>query len=285
MKTLLFMFAMGFVMSMSAARAQEQPSCCSTSAKDFAALGDDPAFIAAHLAPLPFQKDPGPGKMISFKTKDGKTAHAFEVKAPSPSSKVLFVFHEYWGLNDYIKREAEKLQAELGDVNVLALDLYDGKVATDPKVAVSYMQAVKEDRARAIIAGAISHVGKKAKIGTIGWCYGGGWSLQASLMARKQAQACVMYYGMPEKNVEILKTLNTDVLGIFGKKDQWITPAVVDQFEKSMKEAGKHLEVKSYDADHAFANPSNPKFDKDATEDAHAAAMNFLKKHFEEANG
>jgi carboxymethylenebutenolidase len=51
-------------------------------------------------------------------------------------------------------------------------------------------------------------LGKSAKIGTIGWCFGGGLSLQASLTAGKQAAATVMYYGMPEercgetKNVE-----------------------------------------------------------------------------------
>jgi len=58
------------------------------------------------------------------------------VKAAGPTKKYLFVIHEWWGLNDYIKQEAEKLQKELG-VNVIALDLYDGKVTSDPKTARS----------------------------------------------------------------------------------------------------------------------------------------------------
>jgi carboxymethylenebutenolidase len=277
---LMFLFVLG-----ATASAQNTQSCCSSATQSFAMLADDPAFVNAHLAPLPMQKEPGPGKMITFKTKDGSKASAFEVKSPTPTKNVLFVFHEYWGLNDYIKQEAENLQKELGNVNVLALDLYDGKVATDSKVAASYMQAVKEDRARAIIAGAIAHVGKKVSIATIGWCFGGGWSLQSSLMAGKQAIACVIYYGMPEKDVEKLKQLHTDVLGIYGTQDKWLTPEVVAEFEKNMTAAGKKLEIKSYDADHAFANPSNPKFNKEATVDAHAAAMEFLKSRLGVKNG
>jgi carboxymethylenebutenolidase len=189
------------------------------------------------------------------------------------------MIHEWWGLNGYIKQEAEKLQKELGNVNVYALDLYDGKVADNAQDAGRYMGEVKEDRARAIIQGAIDRAGKKAKIYTIGWCFGGGWSLQASLMAGKQGRGCVMYYGMPESDLAKLKKLNADVLGIFAEKDAWITPAVVATFEKNMKDAGKKITVKSYDADHAFANPSNPKYSKEFAEDAHQRALAFFREH------
>ena len=84
------------------------------------------------------------------------------------------------------------------------------------------MQGVKEDRAKAIIKGAIAYAGPNAHIATIGWCFGGGWSLQASLLAGKQDVACVMYYGMPEQDVNKLKTLHADVLGNFANKDNWI---------------------------------------------------------------
>ena len=182
------------------------------------------------------------------------------------------------GLNDYIKKESERLYNDLGNVNVIALDLYDGKVATTREDAGKFMQAVKEDRAQAIIKGAIEYAGPKARIATIGWCFGGGWSLQASIMAGKQDVACVMYYGMPEKSVDRLKTLNADVLGNFANKDQWINPKVVAQFETDMKEAGKKLYVHEFDADHAFANPSNPHYNKDATADAYSKAIPFIKE-------
>ncbi|MBK5283981.1 MAG: dienelactone hydrolase family protein, partial [Bacteroidia bacterium] len=162
--------------------AQSKHSCCSTaSTTEFAMLGKNESFRSSHLSPLPFHFVPVKGKLISIKAGDGKQATVFEVRADMPTENYLFVIHEWWGLNDYIKQEAEKLQEELGNVNVLALDLYDGKVAANKEDAGKYMGEAKEERIRAIINGAISYAGKEAHIQTIGWCFGGGWSLQTSI--------------------------------------------------------------------------------------------------------
>ncbi|WP_262920584.1 dienelactone hydrolase family protein [Hymenobacter sp. 5516J-16] len=98
-------------------------------------------------------------------------------------------------------------------------------------------------------------------------------------MAGPKAKGCVAYYGMPEKDVAKLKTLNTDVLFVFAKQDKWINQEVVSQFGKDMATAKKGLTVKAYDADHAFANPSNPKYNKGFAEDAHTASVTYLKKN------
>jgi carboxymethylenebutenolidase len=141
------------------------------------------------------------------------------VKSSKPSNRVVFLFHEWFGINDYIKREAEQLQNELGAVTVLVLYLYDGKIATTQQEAGRYTAAANEERIKSIIWGAIEYVVARAAIGTIGWFFGGGWSLQASLLAGKHAATCVMYYGMPEKHAEFLKTLIAPVHGIFSKRD------------------------------------------------------------------
>lgn len=261
----------------------QKMSCCKPSTTEqFNQLASTDQFASIHLAPIPLNYIPEKGTMITFECADGTKGNAFEVKAGEVKGKKatniwLFVFHEWWGLNDYIKREAERISNELPNVNVIAIDLYDGKVADTSTVAQEIMQSIKDERARAIISGAIKYVGKKAKVGTIGWCFGGGWSLQASLMAGKQAIACVMYYGMPEDNLKKLKKLNTDVLGIFATKDKWITPEIVSAFKKNMIAADKKITVKSYNADHAFANPSNPNYDKVSTDNAHKLALSFLK--------
>jgi len=127
--------------------------------------------------------------------------------------------------------------------------------------------------------GALAYVGKEAKIYTIGWCFGGGWSFQASLLAGKQAAGCVMYYGQPEKDQTKLKALNTDVLFIAATQNQWINKEVVSTFEKDMKSAGKKLTVKNYEADHAFANPSNPKFSKVLAAEAYSQTLAFFRAH------
>jgi carboxymethylenebutenolidase len=199
------------------------------------------------------------------------------VKAEKPTNYYLFVIHEWWGLNDYIKQESEKLGKELG-INVIALDLYDNKIATSPDEAGKMVQSVKTERAVNIIKGAYVYAGGNAKVFTIGWCFGGGWSLQTALLGGNQVMGCVMYYGMPEKDVNRLKTLNCDVIGFFANKDGFITPALVEEFKANMKAADKKLTVYQYDAEHGFANPSNPHFNKEATSDAYGKTIAFIKE-------
>ena len=177
-------------------------------------------FKAAHEDPLPFVYKSLKGKDITYKTSDGVDAHAFEIKADNNSPYYLFVIHEWYGLNGHIKQEAEKLHNDLG-INVIALDLYDNKVAANRDDASKYMQMVKTERAINIIKGAYSYAGSEAKVFTIGWCFGGGWSLQTAIEGGNQATGSIMYYGQPEKDVDRLKTLKCDIIGFFGNQDEW----------------------------------------------------------------
>jgi carboxymethylenebutenolidase len=285
MKHLLTLFAALLCLQF-AAQAQAPASCCAKQAAPeamlaFAQIAADPSFVKEHAAPLPFDySQQEAGKIITYFTPDSSTAYAYEVKPATPNGKYLFVIHEWWGLNDYIKREADRLAQAMPGVTVLALDLYDGKLATTPQEASRLVQAVDQNRAKNIIRGAILHAGPKAQIATLGWCFGGGWSLQAAMLAGKQAVGCVIYYGMPEKDVNKLKTLNTDVLGIFATRDQSISPAVVQQFQADMKKAGKQLTVHNFDAVHAFANPSNPQYDATSADKANKLALDYLRRKF-----
>lgn len=257
---------------------QSQTSCCSvTVSSQNAILAMNEKFASKHEVPTPFKLEIQKGELITFSTKDTLNGNAYYIKALKPTKKVLFVFHEWWGLNDYIKQEAETFALEMGDVDVFAIDLYDGQVASDVATAQKLMSGLKQQRATTIVNGIIAKVGVDKSIATIGWCMGGAWSLQSTLLENKQAKACVMYYGIPEKSIDRLKTLNCDVLGIFAKQDQFINTELVKTFEANMKTADKKLTVYNYDADHAFANPSNPKFNKEFSADAHAKALAFLK--------
>jgi len=251
--------------------------CHTSPTEKFALFVQDDNFNMSHPDPLPYVHQSEIGKMVTFKTADGKDGIGYVLMAAKKTNNWIFVFQEWWGLNDHIKRESEKLYNDLGNVNVLAIDMYDGKLATTREDAGKYMGEFKQDRGNAIVKGAITFAGKSAKIGTIGWCFGGGQSMQASLTAGKQAAACVIYYGMPETDVNRLKNLNTDVLNIWPTQDQWINKEVTEKFEANMKEAGKKLTTKAYDADHAFANPSNPKFNPEFTADAYKSTLEFFK--------
>jgi carboxymethylenebutenolidase len=248
-----------------------------TSSDNMAQFTKDEKFNEAHEIPKTLnlvQK----GKPITYETSDGKTAGAYFLKSVEKSDKFLFVIHEWWGLNDHIRQEAERLFDAIGNVNVMALDLYDGNVATTREDAGKFIKMVTDERAKAIINGALAYTGKDAKVATIGWCFGGGWSLKSSVLAGDQGIGCVMYYGMPVQKADQLVGLKAEVLGLFAEKDGWITPEVVNNFEAIMKATGKTVTTKQFDAEHAFANPSSPRYNESAAQEANAMALKFLKE-------
>jgi carboxymethylenebutenolidase len=164
-------------------------------------------------------------------------------------------------------------------MNVIAVDMYDGKVAATPDSAMKLMRGADMGRMNAIIQGAIKNAGADASIYSVGWCFGGMWSLQTAILAGPQAKGSVMYYGRPESNMDKLKSIQCDIIGFFGNQDRSPSPEMVTAFEKNMEAAGKKLNTYKYDAGHGFANPSNPKFNAEATADAYAKAIAFLRSH------
>ena len=238
-----------------------------------------PAFAGMHPSPVVVNPENLLGKMMSFDAADGKQANAYFIAAKKKSNKYLIVIQEWWGLNENIKMEADKYYTDLGDVNVIAVDMYDGKVAATPDSAMKLMRGADMGRMTAIMQGAIKYAGSKSSIYSVGWCFGGMWSLQTAILAGPQAKGSVMYYGRPESNMEKLKSIQCDIIGFFGNLDQSPSPTMVNDFEKNMKEAGKNLSVNRYQAGHGFANPSNPSYNAAAKEDAYAKAIAFLKAH------
>jgi carboxymethylenebutenolidase len=261
---------------------QNSPNCCLSSTKQFAQLGEDISFVISHQEPLPFTLSNPKGIMISFQCDDNELAKAYYIKGSKTNKQYIFVIHEWYGLNDYIKQEADKLAESFPGTHILALDMYDGKVAGNREDASKYMQALDEDRAKNIILGATSFTGADSKIATLGWCFGGAWSLKIAILLGNQVNASIMYYGMPVNNEKEIAKIEAPVLGLFANEDKWITPKIVKDFENLMKVSGKDITVHSYDAIHGFANPSNAKFDLNATNDAWLKTIQFLKTHTQE---
>lgn len=180
-----------------------------------------------------------------------------EGKGPFPG---VIVIHEWWGLNDWVKEQASKLAGE--GYEALAIDLYRGKVATTPEEAHEIMRGVPEDRAKRDLDAAFKYLQsrkdiKKNKIGAIGWCMGGGYSLDVALQEPELA-ADVINYGHLATDPGALKKINAPILGLFGAQDRGIPPEDVKTFGEALDKMGKKVEIKIYpDAGHAFQNPNN----------------------------
>ena len=219
-------------------------------------------------------------KEVSYKSGD-ETAKGIlytpEGKGPFPA---IVVIHEWWGLNDWVKDQANKL-ADQG-YEALAIDLYRGKVATTPEEAHEIMRGVPEDRAKRDLEAAFQYLQsqpnvKKKRIGAIGWCMGGGYALDLAL-EEPQLAADVINYGHLATDPDALKKINAPILGLFGAQDRGIPAEDVKKFKEQMDKLGKKIDITIYpDAGHGFQNPVNGAgYKPEDTADAWKKITNFL---------
>jgi len=201
-------------------------------------------------------------------------------KGPFPA---IVVVHEWWGLNDWVKAEASKL-ADQGYV-ALAIDLYRGKVAATPDEAHEIMRGVPQDRAIRDLLAATSYLRSQKnvdpnRVGSIGWCMGGGYSLDLALNDPR-LKATVINYGHLATDDASMKKINAAILGIFGGQDKGIPVADVNKFESQLKALGKTVDIHVFpDAGHAFENPNNKQgYRADDAAQASSLTVDFLAKH------
>ena len=194
----------------------------------------------------------------------------------------LIVIHEWWGLNEDIHLMADQL-AGLG-YDSLAVDLYDGKSAEGVREAFQLMTGLSknEDAALANLKEAYDYLTNELgveKVGIIGWCLGGKWSLRGSLMLPNEIDATVIYYGSLIDDREQLATLEMPIIGFVGTKDRPYINQFI-QFDKDLKALNKDYSVHFYEgAGHAFANASGTAYEPKAAEDAWNKTVEFLTKH------
>jgi carboxymethylenebutenolidase len=198
----------------------------------------------------------------------------------------VVMIHEWWGLNDNIKDMADELASE-GYV-VLAADLYNGEVATTPDKAMQLVGTVRENPEQAIsnLQSAVQYLASlpnvnSSRIASLGWCFGGGQSLQLALNSEQNPLAATLiYYGNLVNDTNELSKINWPVLGIFGNQDQSIPVESVNAFEQALNEIGITNEIYIYPGvGHAFANPSGDNYAPAETADAWEKTLAFLKKY------
>src|SRR5688572_26747813 len=234
-----------------------------------AVLGS-PAFPAEEMVTFPSGAEKATGLLV---TPAGK--------GPFPA---VIVIQEWWGLDNWVKDQARALARE-GYV-ALAVDLYRGKVTSNPDEAHQLMNGLSPDRALRDLKAAFTYLRgrpdvKKDRIGSIGWCMGGRYSLALATEEPRLA-AAVAYYGAPPTDPAAIARIKAPVLGNFGGDDKGPSPEQVKAFEAAMKAAGKAVDVKIYEgAPHAFANVNNPwkGYREAAAKDAWARSIAFFAKH------
>jgi carboxymethylenebutenolidase len=193
------------------------------------------------------------------------------------------MIHEWWGLNDHIKRTARELASE-GYV-VLAVDLYNGEVTADPDRARELSSSLDQDEAIQNMKSAITYLKTReniTKIASLGWCFGGGQSLQLALSGER-LDATIIYYGNLITEESRLSSIKWPILGIFGEEDTAIPVETVKEFKSILGRLGIENEIYIYPGvGHAFANPTGTNYSPNEAEDAWKKTLIFLSKHLKE---
>ena len=214
----------------------------------------------------------------------GYLAYPSGVTEPLPA---VIMIHEWWGLNDNIRAMANRLAAE--GYMVLAVDLYNGETAASPGVArVKMLQVVENpDRARENLRQAVQflNITGAPGIASLGWCFGGGWSLNTAMLFPGELDATVVYYGQVTADDEKLAAIDAPLLGLFGAVDRGITVESVNAFEEALQRLRKEHEIHIYPGvGHAFANPTGNNYNREAAEDAWQRTLQFLAENLSQTD-
>jgi len=228
---------------------------------------------------------PVSGATVVYHTVDGQQIEGWLSRPDNATGDLpaLIVIHEWWGLNDNLRRAAERLAGE-GYVT-LAVDLHRGDTAATPKEAMMMSRTLSADKSAAVanLGDAIAYLKTQvgvSRVGVIGWCQGGNWSLQTALNFPAEIDAAVVYYGRITDDPEELEVLDMPVLGIFAGDDFIVPPKMAYSFAASMAGLKKDLEFYMYrDANHAFSNPSGEAYNAEAAADAWQHTTAFLKRN------
>ena len=225
------------------------------------------------------KKNTGLTTMVSYPSGDETVTGYLAMPSGKGPFPAVVVIQEWWGLTDWIKGNAQRL-AENGYVS-LAVDLYRGKVGDTPELAHELSRGLPEDRAIRDLEAAVAYLKarddvKKNKIGSIGWCMGGGFSLKIAIHVPDLA-ACVVNYGAMITDENAIQSIPCPVILVFGDQEKGIPLADVEKFKDRATRVGKKVDYYLYPGEgHGFVRA--PK-DQKNSDDAWEKELTFLAKY------
>ena len=204
-----------------------------------------------------------------------------EPRGDGPAAGVI-VIQEWWGLDEHIREVTRRFASE-GFV-ALAPDLYHGQVADQPEAAMALSRGLAVEAGTSDVLAAIAYLKslprvQPKKVGVIGFCMGGGYTLEAAIRSEDVAAAAPFYGGRTGQLIDQVDRIQAPLLAVFGAEDQSIPLEVVDRFRAALHAAGKRADVRLYPgAGHAFLNDQRPSYRAEQAADAWAAAVALFKE-------
>lgn len=231
-------------------------------------------------------------EMVTYPSGDNTGVGGY-VSLPEASTNAaklpaVVVIHENRGLNEHTRDVARRFAAE-GFV-ALAPDLLSRAGGTgsmeSPDKAREAITALAPEFALADLKAALDYLGQHprvdaARLGSVGFCWGGARSFLLAVESDK-LKAAVVFYGTAPTPEQIEK-VHCPVLGLYGETDERIT-SKVPEVEAQMKKAGKSYTSMTYvGAGHAFFNDTGQNYNAAAAKDAWARSLAFLRANLKAA--
>ena len=222
----------------------------------FAAVPYSPTADDALPAAIVGAAGPLLGTEVAYYDGNQQTLGYLAVPAtPGPHGAVILI-HEWNGLVLRVKETADAIAAE-GYI-ALAADLYSGRTGSNRDENMALVRETLADPAEIIsnLEAAVRLLEARpdtyGKIGTVGWCYGGGVALSFALGSDTH-DATAIFYGRLLDDPEKMKQIHHEVYGTFARNDQGIPVAQVESFVAALRSAGIANDVHIYDeVNHGF---------------------------------
>ena len=194
----------------------------------------------------------------------------------------VIVIHEIWGVVDHIKDVSRRLANE-GFV-ALAVDLFGGKTISSLEEGRRLREELSEERIMEDLKGAFDYLQsleyvQPKRIGSIGFCMGGGLSLLLACHNRELA-AAVVFYGRNPSPIDLVKNVQCPILGNYAGADMAIKEADINLLKEALTKYGKVFDLKVYHgAPHAFFNDTRESYRPEAARDAWMRTLDFFNKY------
>ena len=210
----------------------------------------------------------------------GYFAFPADMVAPIPA---IILIHDRWGLDESMQDFSRRLAAE-GYI-VVAIDLFGGETAASPGPARTLEIKVFENPRLAAenIRQAYQFLKDTfgaPKVASIGFGFGGGWSLNAAMLLPEELSASVTYYGQVINDQEKLSAVQAPLLGLFAADDRVITAKSVFAFEVALQALAKEFEIEIFSGvGRGFADRQSEKYSSETAALAWSQTVNFLDRH------
>jgi carboxymethylenebutenolidase len=271
------------LLGLSAGAASTLLSACAT-AEPAPETGSAPASPPpAPVEPPGQAQSVGRGQEIRFAGPAGELIGAWAAPTDGEPAGAVLVIHENRGLTEHFYDLVGRLAgAGYGALCVDLLSDQGGTAAlTDPAQAPTTLADKPEDALVADLRAGIDELGRRvpgAKVGVVGFCFGGGMTWQLLQEGEARVAAAVPFYG-PAPDQPDFRDATAAVLGVYAGLDDRVN-ASRERAETALRDAGLTYEIRTFEgADHAFFNDTGARYNADAAEQAYAEMTDWFGRH------